>query len=454
MSAAASGATRPGEPRGAVRLGTFDAERRWRPEGLAALPTVRDIQGDRAVAAMDELLAAACGPEDLLVTGADVPRSYRTVLAAAGLPLRHRPAPAVPDGAEGIGTEQRLLAAPPAGLDGYRLAPYAVLPETAALVRNCGLRGRLPEIGAVRAVSSKTWSNMVVRAFGLPGAGTTVTSTAALRAEVVRIGDRPGDGTGAVLVKDPYGVAGRGTLAITSPRVLDSVARALERQVESGAAVELLVQPRYDAVADFSAHFDVLRGGGIGWHGVRLMRNATFSYAGSAPPGRALARRLDAGGYQETMRHVGAALAASGYHGPACVDSMLLRDGTVVPVLEINPRMSMGLIGLLLERRLSGGEGTGPAVRLGVRSVRPAVPDPHQAFTRLATALDDEDVLYRAGGTGVLPLSAGTLLYPRGRLYYAVVAESPEQDRLLRAALDRAVREAVETAAVEVAHVS
>ncbi|MBW8795405.1 MAG: hypothetical protein JF597_17930 [Streptomyces sp.] len=119
MSAGASGETGPREPRGTVRLGTFDAERRWRPEGLAALPAVRDPHADRAVAAMDELLAAACSPEDLLITGTGVPGSYLTVLAAAGLSLRHRPAPAAPDGVDG------KLIAPCTSAAAGRSGPYA-----------------------------------------------------------------------------------------------------------------------------------------------------------------------------------------------------------------------------------------------------------------------------------------------------------------------------------------
>lgn len=66
-----------------IRLGTFDAERSWRPSGLATLPAVRSPGGDRVAAAMDELLAVLCGPDDLLITGSALPDSFIGVLAGA-----------------------------------------------------------------------------------------------------------------------------------------------------------------------------------------------------------------------------------------------------------------------------------------------------------------------------------------------------------------------------------
>ncbi|MFJ5304230.1 hypothetical protein [Streptomyces sp. NPDC088350] len=407
-----------------IRLGTFDAERSWRPSGLATLPAVRSPDGDRVVAAMDELLAVLCGPDDLLITGSSLPDSFIGVLAGAGIAPRYRAAPpAGTDDDTHLTVEQRLLHAPPGDLAGYGLAPYAVLPETASLIRACGLRADLPGVDVVRRVSSKTWSNALARTMGLRGAGTVARSVPELLAQVEQLG------SGTVVIKDPYGVAGRGTIAVSSPRTLGTVARVLQRQVDQGAAVELLVQPHYDRAADFSAQIHVTGDGEIRRRGIRLMQNAEFSYTGSRPLPAALEQRLAQAGYRELINGVGAALAAEGYHGPVCVDSMLLRDGALVPVLEINPRVSMGLISLALERRLAG---PGRTARLSVRTVR--LPEPSTAsrvFDRLTTVLDERGALLRADRAGLLPLTVGTLRPPRGRLYYAVVARSQEEDRLL-----------------------
>ncbi|WP_424187012.1 hypothetical protein ACOBQX_04035 [Actinokineospora sp. G85] len=400
-----------------LRLGAFDAERRWRPAGLATLPSAPGAGADPVSAAMDELLAVTCEPGDVLVTGSDVPPSWVDALAGAGVEFEHRVAP------EGGSTvEERLLADPPAELRGRAFAPYAVDSGTAGLVRALDLRPVPPDLGVVRAVSSKSWSNALVGELGLAGAGVVVSSVPELVREVAALDGAP------VLVKDPFGVAGRGTLPIASPRVLRSVSRVLAKQVERGARVEVLVQPRFDQVADFSAQFSVRAGGRVDWHGTRLIDNSGFSYTGSRPLSPGLAARLAALGYRAVMTEVGGALADAGYHGPVCVDSMLLRDGTLVPVLEVNPRMSMGLICVLAER------GLGRPVRL---AVRPA--GVRDGFESVARGLGEAGVLLRRGGTGVLPLAAGTLGTARGRLYCAVVARDEAEDRALDAALDSVV---------------
>jgi hypothetical protein len=452
-----------------VRLATFNVERRWRPDGLATLPAVRDSGADRAAAAMDEMLAMTCDPGDVLVTGQDLPASFLALLREVGVEVVHRVAPAaaadsppaesannslpvvsannsVPTESvidPELSVEHRLLLAPVDGLCGAAFTPYAVLPETARLVAEYGFRSELPTLDAVRRVSSKAWSNALVEELGLPGGGVVVDSVPALAAAVAGFEGAP------VLLKDPHGVGGRGIIEVTSSRVLNTVCRVLTKQVERGAAVELLVQRRMDRVADFSAQFDVTPGGQVSWRGVQAFDNVGFSHVGTRPPAEALRGRLAASGYRSVMADVGAALAGAGYHGPVCVDSMLLRDGTVVPVLEINPRMSVGMITMLAAHRLTGSV-TG--ARLAVPAVR-CDRHPWRMFDDLVALMRDRGVLFAAGGTGLFPLAVNTLQTSRGRLNCLVVARDAEEDHRFGAALDDVVR-AVGEQATEVGRAS
>lgn len=405
-----------------VRLGTFDVERRWRPDGLAELPSVRDPDAGRTAAAMDEMLALTCEPGDVLVTGEDVPASFLALLAELGVEVTHRVAPPAADMSS---VEGRLLGEPAGDLHGAAFVPYAVLPETARLVEAYGFSTAPAALATVYRVSSKSWSNALVRELRLPGAGILVDSVPALVDAVAGFAGVP------VLLKDPHGVGGRGIIEISSPRVLSTICRVLTKQVERGLAVELLVQPRMDKVADFSAQFDVTRDGRVDWRGVQAFDNVGFSHVGTGPPAAAVSRRLDEVGYRQVMTDVGAALAEAGYHGPVCVDSMLLGDGTVVPVLEINPRMSVGLITMLAARRLTG---TVTGARLAVRTVR-CGDDAWRMFDDLVALLRARDVLLSPGGTGLLPLAVNTLRTSRGRLNCLVVARDAEEDRRLDAVL-------------------
>ncbi|WP_422736005.1 hypothetical protein ACN263_20590 [Micromonospora sp. WMMD729] len=397
---------------GSVHFGSFDAEAAWRPADLAGLPAGPAAAGARG---MDDLLAAACEPGDLLLTAEPMDETLAETLAAAGIAPRVVPVPGPP----GTTVEERLASAGSAGLPpvaGWAAAYYAVRPDTAEAVRRLGLAGPVPAVDVVARVNSKTWSNDLVREAGLPGAAALATSPAQVR-RLVR--DAPGD----VVLKDPYGVAGRGALRVTSPRMLDTVVRHLERQTARGARVELLVQHLFDVAASFSTHVALDPAGVLRWWGVQHVDDDGFAYRGSGPLRADHLAALDTDAHSEAIARVGAALAAQGYHGPVCVDGLRLRDGTVVPVLEVNARRSMGLVNLHLDRR---------ARTVGLRSWLRCRSTPVRAdgaLARLVSALDGAGLLFRGDRPGVLPLAAHPLTPPRGRLFFAVFA-SDDTDRV------------------------
>lgn len=393
---------------GVLRLGTFDAERAWRPADLAELPGIDDPHAARVVTALDETLAVLCWPGDVLMTHEPLPPHHREMLAAAGLVFRHR-----------------IVAAPVDAAVPTTVVPYAWLPATVDLAIALGTPA--PPAAKVAAVNSKTWSNGLVVALKLPGAGDVVRSSAALDAALA----------GKVVVKDPYGVAGRGCVEVAVPGVRRALVRTVARQEAAGRPVELLIQPWLDKWLDLSAHFDLAPDGQMTWRGVAVgCARAGYGYGGSRPASRELIRTLAALGHRSVMVAVGEHLAAAGYFGPVCVDGLLLADGRLVPVLEINARLSMGRLCLEMDRRV---QPHGLRAGLGVRDV--SVPDA-MTSRRLVDALAAAGALHRTGGPGLLPLAAGTLRAPRGRVVYAVVAGTDAEAEGLERTLDRALGEA------------
>ncbi|MFE3599940.1 hypothetical protein [Streptomyces sp. NPDC059142] len=420
----------PAEPAGrAAHWGTFDAERWWRDPELAALPAVALPGGAGVVAAMDELLAGFCAPGDLLVTRAPMAAEVREGLAACGIgfePYVLRPGAA--DG-EHPRTVDALIAADPAACARVAacqdLLPYAVLPDTAALTGRLGRPGLLPPAAVVAEVNSKTWSNALVRRLGLPGAGRVVRTTDELDAAVAEFGY-------PVLVKDPYGVSGRDTLEIAAPGVLRAVLRTLGRQVAAGRRIELVVQRRYVRRYDFSGHLRIDRTGGVTVLGVLMMTNHRFRYAGSHPADPGFLARLDAEGYFATLTAVADALAAAGYWGPVGVDSMVIEDGSVVPVLEINARRSLGLLALRLDQRVREG---GDGLRGHLWPLDVTVP-PGRSFAELSAALRRNGALYGGGARpGVTLLSGSTPAAPNSRVHCALFCRPEDAPALRRRVL-------------------
>jgi biotin carboxylase len=274
----------------------------------------------------------------------------------------------------------------------------------------------VPPVDVLTRVNSKTWSNTLVQKLGLPGCARVVRSVEELSSAAQEFAP-------SVVVKDPYGVSGRGALRVNSPGVLRAVQRVLSRQEGEGRYIELLVQPELSKKCDFSGHLQVNRDGTSRFLGVQVMVNHGFRHLGSGPAGPELTALLDRHGYRDVLADVGAALADEGYHGPVGVDSMVLDDNTVVPVLEINARRSMGLLALLAGHRAAHTGLTCHLWQLGLTL------GTDQSVEDVLSALREVRLLYLGGARpGVLVLGGGSLSERDGRLYglsYCATDDAP-----------------------------
>jgi hypothetical protein len=152
--------------------------------------------------------------------------------------------------------------------------------------------------------------------------------------------------------------------------------------------------------------------------GTRVLHNRGFRYAGSSPPDGSVAR------FEPALRDAAAEVArrafAEGYHGPLSVDAMVLADGSLIPVLEVNARVSLGRLALRLDRVL----GTGP-LRCHLWQVEPTVP-PGTSVGQLLAVLRRDNLLHREGsGAGCVVLGGGVVAPPTARLHCALVC-APE----------------------------
>lgn len=183
------------------------------------------------------------------------------------------------------------------------------------------------------------------------------------------------------VVKAPWSTAGRGLRVGADDAWVESVLR------EQG---EVVVEPWLDRVLDLSLQFTVATGGGVTIDGWGVFRtDARGRYLGAV-----LGRRTDGlppdvtrflhGDGAEANRVVrtlvGMAeflapkMAALGFSGPAGLDALVYRDADglrLKPLVEINPRVTMGRIALALERRILRGR-VGLWVHPTVRALRRA----------------------------------------------------------------------------------
>lgn len=413
----------------ALVLGTFPAERGWTPPDQARLPAMPGMQPSQAVAGMDQLLAGVCRAEDVLLTRQAVHPALRDHLRSIGLgPRFHaalRPWDGVAeDGAADASTGELWLrrgdadSALPARP--VALRPYAVDAWTGELARRLGLRPLPPELPVVREVNSKIFSTRLADELGVGYGGIPVASAAGFFAAADRL-----LAGGAVVVKEEHGVSGQGSLVISDPRRLERLRRHFEAQEGEGRRVAAVVEPLMPRRGDFSCHLEITPEGEFAVLGLQMTVNRGFNYSASRTmPADEQAALLDSS-YGRVMEAVGRRLAHSGYHGFACVDSMRIEGDGIVPIVEINARMSMGLINHHLGAFFRA-HGMGSLLTyLPVSSDRPVDVD------RMMPALGDAGLLFTPSNPrGIVPLASGTLpvVRPadhdpdeplRGRLYFA-----------------------------------
>ncbi|MES2637934.1 MAG: DUF455 family protein [Myxococcota bacterium] len=161
------------------------------------------------------------------------------------------------------------------------------------------------------------------------------------------------------VVKAPLGTAGRGMRRWGDPGV-DIWAR--EVIAAQGAIV---VEPWLDRVVDLSLQFDVAADGRVTtdvWG--RFLTDGRGRYRGAVlgdvlrdqpgPVKRLLSEQGDR--LFQVVRHLGPAMAARGFTGPAGIDALVYRtttgDVALKPLVELNPRVTMGRVARAIGRRV------------------------------------------------------------------------------------------------------
>jgi uncharacterized ferritin-like protein (DUF455 family) len=217
--------------------------------------------------------------------------------------------------------------------------------KTSAAALLAGLHSEMPEAAALAGIVANTFEEVVAA-----------------------IGHWQERGHSSVVLKAPWGLAGRSLLRITEPAASLAASKQaawVERILtEQGA---LVVEPWLDRVADFSVHYDVASGSPPKLRGmVRLYNDsggrfiactAARMFSRLLPPeaARVLHELRGQRLYEEVVpARLAGLMEGSGFRGWLGVDAFFHREvsGAVRlrPVVEINPRCTMGRVTLEARR--------------------------------------------------------------------------------------------------------
>lgn len=395
----------------------MDVESFWSPENEAHLPSIQNKKLNNVVNAMEEL-SYIYGEEEKYCTLTERAMSEEHIryLNSIGISFRN------------YILDDKLVNSLKEQSTEFSLETYGVTSQEIQLANDMGFGYNVPSMDVIISVNSKIYSTRMAKELGFAKEAIIVESAA----ECEKASDKLFKSHGSFMIKEAYGVSGKGNYKVQVERNRMHFCKELFKQEAKGRNVHFIIEPFYEVDVNFSTQFYVTNEGEIRLLSTQQILNNQFSYGGAVSIGNDFKTKLEEEGYFGVMEKVGRRLYKDGYYGHVCVDSMMLTDGTLVPIVEINARRSMSLMKYYLDKRFLKDH-----YKSILFSVNTEV-NTNSNFQKLLKKMNEHGLLYtKECPKGIIPLSANTLfinamLYKeeknRGRIYcYGLTEEEPQQ---------------------------
>ncbi|MFE5189450.1 ATP-grasp domain-containing protein [Streptomyces sp. NPDC056628] len=372
-----------------VFLGNFEVENQW-AVGEPALPRVGAHAGSAVVNRMDEFALLLGGKDDHVVLKTALDEGYRAYLEGLGLALPTVHVVAGQDPRRTVSEDAladpgllHTLSALAAG--GARLTGHGVSTVEEELSERTGLALAAPSAAVCKRVNSKVYSRRLADELGIRQArGWACETLPELADAVAAAGELLAAGR-RVVVKDAFGVSGKGIVVLDSGKRLARLHRMAVTQAERAAGggeprTALVVEEWVAKRADLNYQFTVGRDGSTHFDFVKELLTENGVHKGHRMPARLTERQITE--IAATAGRLGERLAADGYFGVVGVDAMVDPDGGLYPVVEINARNNMSTYQSVVHEVLAGPDEVAVARHFTVRPRR-ALP-----FAELREVLD------------------------------------------------------------------
>ena len=356
-------------------------------------PTKRQIEFQRDMETLPQFFG---GEDDVVLVSNEPSKDWLVELSQAGIPI-----PEFEVLSNGNITESSDLLGRKLG----GLKPWAWSPSSRDLYRPLfegANSSDLPALANIYGVESNSLDRMYSKAFGcrllqevldseensdwlcpldevgvhVSDQGSTLKAVASWRSH----------GRERFVAKANYGAAGSRMLRLWEPDITEAQVRWIEKTVLQKET--LVVEPWHDRVLDFSAHYDV-EAESIRFCGfVRMLNDSRGQFFGSSVAahltsglGTELPRFLhgkEGDRHKRLYEEMGQRLLGEcrriGYTGPIGVDAYVYRDQAdrlrLKPIVEVNPRFTMGRLALALRRYAAPGRGIALALLSRVQQRR------------------------------------------------------------------------------------
>jgi hypothetical protein len=281
---------------------------------------------------------------------------------------------------------------------GSTISPFGALPYTDAFCKKYLLTYNGPPVDIVRIVNSKKYSTKIKSTLGIINISKIVSNC-----DELKLAGGELLGNGPFLIKDTYGVSGKGNLLISNESIFARILEYFSQQERQDRKVELVLEPLWEKKLDFSCQFYIDNTGNIKIISIQWLDNSDFVYHGSYTADEEFIKFLKKKDYFYYLERIGQQLYKDGYFGHVCLDSMILRNQEIVPIIEINARKSMSLVKHYLDKYLEKYSLKGNFTYYSLVCNREV------QFEDILEKMQSEGILFKPyKGIGVFPVSANT----------------------------------------------
>ncbi|WP_340678346.1 hypothetical protein [Paraglaciecola sp.] len=324
----------------------FNAEQEWQDASFAKLPAVLFSKNTLPIALLDEVyrpdgnsgIALTLVPQDPVLTefhqslGLNFHREsvFESIeqWLSAGQPnwpdLFSRSDTVI---TEGVKYSLKLLSCSPQ-------KPYSVIPGA---LQEKFSSNKTANLSTIININSKSFITELCQQAGIPCEGIVVRNAQQLNAAL-------NQQKFPFIIKEPFGVSGKGSIIIKDSSSLQQVERYLLKQIDKGQKLDILVQPWFEKELDFSSQWIIDEQGKQHLLGLSLIKNKGLKFIGVTALPAEIESLVKDSQYFFYIKKLLNCIHQQGYVGPLGIDSMLLVDGSIYPIVEVNARETMGSI--------------------------------------------------------------------------------------------------------------
>ncbi|MFB8765395.1 preATP grasp domain-containing protein [Nocardiopsis alba] len=382
-----------------VFLGNFEVEDEW-AKGEQGLPRFGFASNTAVVNRMDEFTLLLAGPEDHVILKENPDPGHlehleelefdlpRILTVRDNDPGRTVTGDALVD--RGSWAALSRLAE-----EGALLLPHGTSVVEEELAVSAGIPLAAPKADLCKALNSKIYSRRAADELGLRQVrGFTAENVAELGEAVERGAEILASGS-PVVVKDAFGVSGKGIVVVREVEKLDRLRRMVERKAErsENPRVSILVEEWIEKRCDLNYQFTVGVDGSHRFDFVKEALTESGVHKGHRSPAEIDDRHMES--LLAAADAIGGRMAAEGFFGVVGVDAMVGGDGHLYPVIEINARSNMSTYQVRAHETFMRPGQVSLARQYPLRLAEPL------AYDRLRGVLSDL-MLAERGGSGLL----------------------------------------------------